>query len=120
MNLTKLKLLMKKWTVNIPIYNFEIEILYDEDMQNMVNYISEAHFLSPTYEGSLSDYDALTWPINGSLIIITTTTTNKYVIVHECVHVVWSMFKSCGIDDEESFAYMLQYLYKQVMDKFND
>lgn len=52
--------MMKKWTINIPIYNFDVEILYDEDMENMVNYISETYFLSPTYEGSLTDYDALT------------------------------------------------------------
>ena len=112
--------MMKKWTINIPIYNFDVEILYDEDMENMVNYISETYFLSPTYEGSLTDYDALTWPIDSTLIVITTTTSNQFVLLHECVHVVWNMFKCCGINDEESYAYTLQYLYKQVMKKFND
>lgn len=111
---------MKKWTVNIPIYNYDIEILYDEDMQLLVDYISQRNFLSPQYEGTLDNYDALTWPLTGNLIVITTITTDKYVLLHECVHAIWHISKSCGINDEEFFAYTLQYLYKQVMKNFDD
>ena len=111
---------MKKWTINIPIYNYDVEIIYDEDMYKLVDYVSQSYFITPTYEGSLDNYDALTWPLDGGQAIITTTTLDQFVLLHECVHVIWNLGKACGINDEEFFAYTLQYLFKQLMQYIND
>ena len=51
---------MKKWTINIPIYNYDVDIIYDDDMYKLVDYVSQSYFITPTYEGSLDNYDALT------------------------------------------------------------
>ena len=43
------------------------------------------------------------------------------IIVHEMCHVVQKLFKECGIEDEEVFAYTLEYLFskgKELLEKF--
>lgn len=43
------------------------------------------------------------------------------ILVHEMYHVVHKLFKECGIEDEEVFAYTLEYLFskgRDIMEKF--
>nr|DAF86999.1 MAG TPA: protein of unknown function (DUF4157) [Siphoviridae sp. ctZiV25] len=43
------------------------------------------------------------------------------ILVHEMYHVVYKLFKERGIEDEETFAYTLEYLFsegKKLLEKF--
>lgn len=56
------------------------------------------------------------------IVVLKEELNNSYnTLVHEMYHVVYKLFKECGIEDEETFAYTLEYLFsegKKLLEKF--
>lgn len=57
------------------------------------------------------------------LVVVLQEELNDFdsILVHEMYHVVYKLFKECGIEDEETFAYTLEYLFSTgriLLEKF--
>lgn len=51
---------------------------------------------------------------NDILFLGVTTSYTLQDIVHECGHMTWQILEQVGSDDEETFCYLLDYIFGKV------
>ena len=102
---------MKRKTINIPIYNSSLTIIFDKDF----SYIEKKYGTE-----SLSNYGAITMrnPFKFGHYIVAFTHTKEGIIAHEIVHLVNYIFKDKGIkldvENDEAQAYLTGWLYDKI------
>lgn len=111
---------MKKWEINIPIFDKSILVLYDEDINKTTSYIENVYSVS--LECKSPDLtDGLTFILPNGLIVICLTSNDPYVVLHECTHAVFALKELVGWvnNEEEVFCYTLEWVYKHVTQCIN-
>lgn len=103
---------MKRWAINVPIFDIEVEIVLGDNLGNIATYIEDAYDCSFMDAGL--DTVAATYDVPNGPIVIALTCMDKWFVLHECLHAVWKIFKRKGIEDEETFCYLAEWLYKEV------
>ena len=101
-------MLTKKVTI-IPIYRYSIRIVVFDNFNEVTDTFPEVE--SRDCKGTVLDY--------GDRCMICVPPNDIPTIIHECEHVKNSIWKRIGFiptpDNDEPDAYLLEYLYKEVM-----
>ena len=108
----KLKNYNTIYNIHIPIFNQHIYIgIKDKEEftkffeNNFPNIWFDFHWKACTYSASDWRLCMFLWEMDW------------YTILHECIHLTFHIIKHCGIeiwDDEEVFAYLYEYIVKEV------
>lgn len=100
---------MVKNTIIVPIYNSIIEVI----TVKCITDVNELYSINAE-----SNYDSFVFIHLDKIIMVLPTTYNLAVIVHEVVHIVNFIFKSCGvkldIDNDEPQAYLTSWLFNEI------
>jgi hypothetical protein len=102
---------MIKKKIQIPIYNCDLTIIYDNDL----SYICEKYRTRP-----LTNYGAVVLrdPWRPFHYIVAFTHSKEGIIAHEVVHLVNHIFKDRGVEldleNDESQAYLTGWLYDKI------
>lgn len=105
---------MKQTAINIPIFDQNVVVIWGENLENLLQYVEDTEGV---IQKSTVSVDAITIDYrDGRIFICLTNSASDYVIVHECVHAVYALINLVSLDlkDEEIFAYLLEYLYKEI------
>lgn len=99
------KLIQYKTTVSIPIYDEELTIVFTNDLTKTLK----------KYDEKPLDASGVILDKNDSLIIIFPIDLFNYqTAVHESYHAMRSILDSRDVDDEESEAYLLDFIFGVV------
>ena len=104
---------MRKITISIPIFDQEVTVIWGNTIESVFQYLADTEgYINKnlSVEASTVDYE------DGRIFICLTPETQDKIIVHECVHAVYSLINLLGIslEDEEVFAYLLEFLYGEI------
>lgn len=102
---------MKRWALNIPIFDVEIEIVLGDEISKIAKYVEDAY---DNYIEYIPGTVAVTYDISDGPIIIGLTSNDQWYMLHECLHAVHKIFNRKGIQDEETFCYLGEWLYREV------
>lgn len=96
-------------TIVIPIYRYSLRIVVTDSMKEAKDRYSDIS--DDTSKGMLLDYG------DKSMIVVPPNDTPT--IIHECEHAKNAIWKRIGFiptpENDEPDAYLLEYLYKEVM-----
>lgn len=90
----------------------------EEIIKDLIDCFSKDRILYPgtTFETFTTD------GVQYLIVVLKEELNNPYnTLVHEMYHVVYKLFKECGIEDEETFAYTIEYLFstgRELLEKF--
>lgn len=106
-------------TISRVIHKQVIDKLHQEELtKDLIDCFSKDRVLYPgtTFETFTTD------GVQYLIVVLCENLNNPdCILVHEMCHVVHKLFKECGIEDEEIFAYTLEYLFsegKKLFEKF--
>lgn len=105
---------MKRKIIQIPIFHRIIEVIWSEKLESINQYVSDVcgDWYPPIHETC----DGRTWVTTDGYVYVGLTSEDKSIWVHELTHAVFAITKSLNIEDEETFCYLLEYIFKQVTD----
>lgn len=103
---------MKRKIINIPIFDKTIEVIWNKDLSKIQQYLLDT-FSEETFPTLHPLSAGATWMLSTGYIIIGLT-SNDSTLIHELGHCVWRIVQLCGIEDEETFCYLLEYIYKEI------
>ena len=104
---------MKK-TLDLELFEEKIIFEYNTSLESMVK----------KYNIDRDDYKTTS---NGIMVPLINQRTNSHVkliwleeydveiLIHEIYHVIWEIFNKRGINDSETGAYMMGYIYKKLV-----
>lgn len=90
----------------------------EELIKDLIDCFSKDRILYPG-----TTFETFTTDGTQYLVVVLQEELNDFdsTLVHEMYHVVHKLFKECGIEDEEVFAYTLEYLFsegRKLLEKF--
>lgn len=110
------KIRIKKFDLEIPIYDVEAQFVFTNDVHGYIKKIGE-------WDDWFESGDAITWGADESEHYIAYSIMPFNVrsgrIVHEVVHVADIIAARAGIlpteDEDEAYAYLVEYIFNEVM-----
>lgn len=108
---------MKKLIVKIPIFNSIVTILQSDNIQEVDNYICSVHNcpsdLTNLYTDDIDGKVFIT-PDNVCYIWIQSD-SGVLTLIHEIGRAVYHLMRCYGLEGEEIFLYLQDYILKQVI-----
>lgn len=110
---------MKRQIINVPIFNQKIILVKSKSLVDIENWIQDVY--SVTTEPIAEYNDGAVWVPNGDIIVGFMEDSSNNSIIHETGHVVFAINRIIGLDyNEETFCYLLDWLYPKVKSFFDD
>ena len=123
---------MKNFVIPVDIYDKDVmvHIGYTDTLIDEVGKLDISDKEYNTVMDEIKSIDGFGYTIsidNGATIIyidnVISIERTMYVAIHECYHAANAIMRSIGVypslANEECFAYLQEYLFKQIMDKLN-
>lgn len=86
---------MKQTIIKIPIFDQEVVLLQGENLDNIISYLQDVEGECNYRQGSdacVVDYN------DGRIFLCIKNNPSLFIILHECVHVIYSIFRRVGIN----------------------